>query len=97
MTCPAVPDVVRFPADGKNRTAWLSAQEPPGGATADFRWPGGTECAQVQASGIAVLRFDKVTFSGLSRPWPGRPALLLEKVAGLVGLERAAEPAVQGA
>jgi hypothetical protein len=45
---PAVPDVARFPADGKNRTALLSSQGLPGGTVAGFRWSGGTACARHQ-------------------------------------------------
>jgi hypothetical protein len=47
---PAVLDMARFRADGKNRTALLSAQAPPGGTVAGFRWLGGTGCATAQAS-----------------------------------------------
>jgi hypothetical protein len=35
---PAVLHVARFPADGKNRTALLSAQGLPGGTIVRFRW-----------------------------------------------------------
>jgi hypothetical protein len=34
----AVLDVAKFPADGKNRTALLSAQGLPGDTVVDFRW-----------------------------------------------------------
>jgi len=40
----------RFLADGKNRTALLSAQGLPGGTVAGFRCSGGTGCATVSAS-----------------------------------------------
>jgi hypothetical protein len=47
---PAALDVDRFPADGNNRTALLSAQWLRGGTVARFRWSGGTGRATVPAS-----------------------------------------------
>jgi hypothetical protein len=42
---PAVLDVARFPADGKSRTALLSAHGLLGDTIVGFRWSGGTGCA----------------------------------------------------
>jgi len=47
---PAVLDVARFPAGGKNRTALLSDQGLPGGTVAGFTWSGGIGRATVPAS-----------------------------------------------
>jgi hypothetical protein len=47
---PAELDVAKFPADGKNRTAAISAQGLPGCAVAGLLWSGGTGCATGQAS-----------------------------------------------
>jgi hypothetical protein len=47
---PAELDVAKFPADGKNRTAAISAQGLPGCAVAGLRWSGGTGCATGQAT-----------------------------------------------
>ena len=46
----SLPGPARFLADGKNRTALLSAQGLPGGTVAGFRCSGGTGCATVSAS-----------------------------------------------
>jgi hypothetical protein len=43
-------DVARFPADGTNRTALLSAQGLPGGMVVGFPWSGGIGGATASAS-----------------------------------------------
>jgi hypothetical protein len=47
---PALRDMAGFPADGKNRTALLSAQGLPGGTVAGFHWSDGTGYAPARAT-----------------------------------------------
>ena len=57
MDTPAVLDVARFPADGKKRTALLSAQGPTRGTVAGFRWSGGIGCATVPTTPLRNCDF----------------------------------------